>query len=49
MASKYPPRFYDDATLSILEHAFREVWRTVHMMDDLLDSDRVEDAEPGDH
>ena len=43
MGSKYPPRFYDDATLKVLEEAFRDVWKTVHMLDDLLEVDRVDD------
>ena len=43
MGSKYPPRFYDDAKLTVLEQAFGEVWKTVHLMDDLLESDRVDD------
>jgi hypothetical protein len=29
MGGKYPSRFYDDATLRLLEEAFREVWTTV--------------------
>jgi hypothetical protein len=34
MGSKYPSRFYDDATLRLLEEAFREVWTTVRGVGD---------------
>jgi hypothetical protein len=33
MASQYPPDFYDEAKLSVLEQAFRDVWRTLSMND----------------
>ena len=33
MASRYPPGFYDEAKLLVLEQAFRDVWRTLSMND----------------
>jgi hypothetical protein len=33
MASRYPPGYYDEAKLSVLEQAFRDVWITLSMND----------------
>ena len=33
MASQFPPSFYDEEKLSVLEQAFRDVWRTLSMND----------------
>jgi hypothetical protein len=29
MGSQYPPSFYDDETLAVLEQALRDVWRVL--------------------
>jgi hypothetical protein len=31
MSSRYPPRYYDDATLKVLEQVFQDVWKTMHI------------------
>jgi hypothetical protein len=33
MASQFSPGFYDEENLSVLEQAFRDVWRTLSMND----------------
>jgi hypothetical protein len=42
MASQYPP-YYDEAKLSVLEQAFRDVWITLSMNDAIRAGKRDDD------
>jgi hypothetical protein len=43
MASQFPPGFYDEAKLSVLEQAFGDVWRTLAMNDAIQAGKRDDD------
>ena len=40
MGSKYPPGSYDEATLSIVDDAFRNVWKAVATSDPFRDTEK---------
>ena len=40
MGSQYPPGFYDDNTLRVIEGAFREVWHSLAASNPNQDTDR---------
>jgi hypothetical protein len=40
MGSQYPPGSYDEATLSAMESAFRNIWKTLAMRDPCRDTNK---------